>query len=90
MAEFKKEMHLRIIATDKVVVDETTDYVLVPLEDGGLGILPNHCPVIGALKEGQVKYHLNGSDKFVNISDGILSIFDNEVALTVTHAELVM
>lgn len=86
MSESNKSLHLRIIATDRIIVDETVDYILVPLEDGGLGILPNHCPVLGALKEGQVKYTKNNIDNYVDISDGILNVFQNEVTLTVNHA----
>ena len=60
-------------------------YALIPLSDGDVGVLSDHAPMIGALKEGVVRYVCEGEDHFAAISGGVLSVVDN--ARTAERAE---
>ncbi len=81
------KIHFQIATADGVVCDALTGYALVPLTDGDAGILSDHAPMIGALKEGVVKYVSGGEDHFAAISGGVLSVADNEVILLARTAE---
>ena len=62
-------------------------YALIQLSDGDVGVLSDHAPMIGALKEGVVRYVCEGEDHFAAISGGVLSVVDNEVILLARTAE---
>ena len=74
------KIHFQIATADGVVCDSMVCYALVPLSDGDVGVLSDHAPMIGALKEGVVKYVSEGEDHFAAISGGVLSVADNEVS----------
>ena len=81
------KIHFQIATADGVVCDSMASYALIPLSDGDVGVLSDHAPMIGALKEGVVRYVCEGEDHFAAISGGVLSIVDNEVILLARTAE---
>lgn len=80
-------IHFQIATADGVVCDSMASYALIPLSDGDVGVLSDHAPMIGALKEGVVRYVCEGEDHFAAISGGVLSVVDNEVILLARTAE---
>lgn len=82
-----KTLHLQIVTAGGSVCDENASYVAVPLTDGEAGILPGHAAMIAALKEGVVKYTVEGENHYAAISGGVLSITDNELILLARTAE---
>ncbi len=81
------KIHFQIATAGGVVCDVMSSYVLVPLTDGDVGILSNHAPMIGAVKEGVVKCVSEGEEHFAAVSGGVLSVSDNEVILLARTAE---
>ena len=81
------KIHFQISTADGVVGDSMASYALIPLSDGDVGVLSDHAPMIGALKEGVVRYVCEGEDHFAAISGGVLSVVDNEVILLARTAE---
>ena len=81
------KIHFQIATADGVVCDSMASYALIPLSDGDVGVLSAHAPMIGALKEGVVRYVCEGEDHFAAISGGVLSVVDNEVILLARTAE---
>ena len=81
------KIHFQIATADGVVCDSMASYALIPLSDGDIGVLSDHAPMIGALKEGVVRYVYEGEDHFAAISGGVLSVVDNEVILLARTAE---
>lgn len=81
------KIHFQITTADGVVCDAMASYALIPLTDGDVGVLADHAPMIGALKEGVVKYVSEGKDHFAAVSGGVLSVADNEVILLARTAE---
>ena len=81
------KIHFQIATAEGVVCDSMASYALIPLSDGDVGVLADHAPMIGALKEGVVKYVSEGADHFSAISGGLLSVADNEVLLLARTAE---
>lgn len=54
--DFPSELHLKVIASHRVLADEIVQEVSLPSVDGELGILPGHRPLIAALGEGVVSF----------------------------------
>ena len=81
------KIHFQIATADGVVCDSMASYALIPLSNGDVGVLSDHAPMIGALKEGVVRYVCEGEDHFAAISGGVLSVVDNEVILLARTAE---
>lgn len=81
------KIHFQIATADGVVCDSMASYAIIPLSDGDVGVLSDHAPMIGALKEGVVRYVCEGEDHFAAISGGVLSVVDNEVILLARTAE---
>lgn len=81
------KIHFQIATADGVFCDSMASYALIPLSDGDVGVLSDHAPMIGALKEGVVRYVCEGEDHFAAISGGVLSVVDNEVILLARTAE---
>ncbi|MGL5049423.1 MAG: ATP synthase F1 subunit epsilon [Fusobacteriaceae bacterium] len=70
MATFK----LNIVSTEKVLLSQEVDYLMVRTTDGDMGILPNHSPFVGSLAIGEMKVRSNGSEEYYFISGGFLEI----------------
>ena len=49
-------LKLEIVTPEKRVVDEIVESVTVPTLSGEAGILPNHAPLISALKPGILSF----------------------------------
>lgn len=80
-------LHLQIVTAGGSVCDENASYVGVPLTDGEAGILPSHASMIAALKEGVVKYTVEGKNRYAAISGGVLSVANNELIILARSAE---
>lgn len=70
-----------VVTPERTVLDEAVAFAAVPLDDGELGILPGHTPLIarlgfGALRingpHGQHVYFIEGG--FVQFRDNVLSV----------------
>ena len=82
-----KKIHLRIITLAGVVLDDKVDYALLPMKDGGYGILYNHAPLIGALEKGRLKYRIDDKEFFAMVNGGIAQVADNESTIMTESAK---
>ncbi len=49
-----KTLKLKIVTPEKVVLEETVNQVTLPTMDGEITILPDHIPLVSALKSGDI------------------------------------
>lgn len=80
-------LKLEIVTPEKRVLDADVDSVTVPTATGEAGILPNHAPLISALKPGILVYTTKGSIDRLAISGGFVEVNDNKVAVLADSAE---
>ncbi len=74
--------HLKILTPESTALDASVLSIIVPGEDGYLGALSNHAPIISTLKGGRLKIIFdNKTEKFFDISGGILKIVKNEAVI---------
>jgi F-type H+-transporting ATPase subunit epsilon len=80
-------LKLEIVTPEKRVLDETVDSVTVPTASGEAGILPNHAPLISALKPGILSYSNKGTTERLAIAGGFVEVSSNRVSVLTDTAE---
>ena len=83
-------MHLEIITAERVVYSDDVDVLVAPGTEGELGILPEHAPLLTALKPGEIRVVKEGRDQVMAVSGGFLEVLGNMVTIladTAEHAE---
>ena len=81
-------LRLDIVTPDKVVLNAEVDYVGAEGVDGQFGILPQHAPMLTALKVGDLYYRQGNETHWVFVSGGFAQISDNKVTILAESAEL--
>src|SRR5829696_75904 len=80
-------LRLEIVTPEKRVLDASVDSVTVPTVSGEAGILPNHAPLISALKPGILSYSNKGTTERLAIAGGFVEVSSNKVAILTDTAE---
>ncbi|MGX8718177.1 MAG: F0F1 ATP synthase subunit epsilon [Desulfovibrio sp.] len=80
-------LRLEIVTPDSVVVSADVDYVGACGIDGQFGLMPQHAPLVSALKVGEVYYRQGNETTWVFVSGGFAQISDNKVTILVESAE---
>jgi F-type H+-transporting ATPase subunit epsilon len=80
-------LKLEIVTPEKKVVDTEADSVTVPTASGEAGILPNHAPLISALKPGVLAYTSRGTTERIAISGGFVEVNKDTVSVLADAAE---
>ena len=81
-------LRLDIVTPDKVVLNAEVDYVGACGVDGQFGLLPQHAPMLTALKVGDLYYRQGNETRWVFVSGGFAQISDNKVTILAESAEL--
>lgn len=79
-------LKLEIVTPERKVVDAEVDSVSVPTASGEAGILPNHAPLISALKPGILSYSSKGTSEKLAISGGFVEVNGSNVSVLATTA----
>lgn len=80
-------LKLEIVTPEKRVVDETVDSVTVPTLTGEAGILPNHAPLISALKPGILTFTNKGTTEKLAVAGGFVEVSSDIVSVMTDTAE---
>jgi F-type H+-transporting ATPase subunit epsilon len=79
---------LQIVSPEGNVLKEEVEFVILPGEEGELGILPHHSALISGLKIGVIRYTLNGTIKRAAVAGGFVEVVDNSATILAENAEL--
>lgn len=75
------QLQLVVVTPEATVLEESAEFVALPLFDGEIGIAPLHSPMIGRLGYGEMRvthagrvarYYLDGG--FVQVVDNVVSV----------------
>ena len=72
-----------VVTPEDTALEESTDFVVVPLYDGELGIGVNHSPMIGRLGYGELRLGRSGGERyfveggFVQVEGNVVSVLTN-------------
>ena len=79
---------LEIAVPERLLVNEAVTEASIPGEQGVLGILPGHAPLLGELGVGELSYALvNGQRHFLAVGGGYVEISGNHVRVAALGAE---
>ncbi|MBM3749774.1 MAG: F0F1 ATP synthase subunit epsilon [Acidimicrobiia bacterium] len=80
-------MRLEFVTPERLIAHEEVDELQLPGEEGSLGVLPGHTPMLVALKVGEMWYR-KGSEKFFGyVGFGFAEILPDRVTILARIAE---
>jgi F-type H+-transporting ATPase subunit epsilon len=78
---------LDIVTAEKVVYSGDVDIVIAPGQEGQLGILPHHAPLMTALNAGELIARKGSEDFILAISGGFLEVLPDRIIVLADAAE---
>jgi len=79
---------LQVATPEKVLYSGLVHSIVAPGEEGYLGVLPNHAPLVCALAIGDLTItHQDGTKSHIAVHRGILEVFENTVSVLADTAE---
>lgn len=68
-------LHVDVVSAEENIFSGEAKFVALPGENGELGILPRHTPLITRIKPGAVRIErTDGTEEFVFVAGGILEV----------------
>src|SRR5438034_5808069 len=80
-------LKLEIVTPEKKVVETEADSVTVPTASGEAGILPNHAPLISALRPGILTYTNRATTEKIAVASGFVEVNNDKIAILTDNAE---
>lgn len=76
-------MHVDVVSAEALIFEGEAEFVALPGQDGELGILPRHVPLITRIRPGAVRIKVPGQshEEFVFVAGGILEIQPDAVTV---------
>jgi F-type H+-transporting ATPase subunit epsilon len=81
-----KRLQCVVVTPEKTLLDETVDFVALPLYDGELGVLPGRSPLIGRLGYGELRTKSDNTVDRYYVDGGFAQIRDNVVTVLTNRA----
>jgi F-type H+-transporting ATPase subunit epsilon len=68
-------LHVDVVSAEELIFSGEAKFVALPGENGELGILPRHTPLITRIRPGAVRIErTDGEEEFVFVAGGILEV----------------
>jgi len=81
-------LHVDIVSAEKQIFSGTAEMLVATAEEGELGILPRHTPLITRIKPGEVRVKLQfGEEQVFYVSGGLLEVQPHTVTVLADTAE---
>ncbi len=80
-------IRVEIVSQDRSVFEGDVDIVVAPGEDGEMGILPHHAPLLTTLKPGVLRVRYQGHEEVFAISGGVMEVQPAIVTVLADAAE---
>ena len=81
-------IHITALSTGETLFERDAEYLRLPLEDGRIGVLANHAPMLCALGEGELYCRDDRGEGFsFHIDGGVARVESNSVRLLIPTEE---
>ncbi len=77
-----KQIKLKIITPERIVLEEMVDSVTIPTTEGEIGIFPNHIPLVSTLKSGDIVAKKGDEIIPMAVAGGFIEIKSNQENIT--------
>jgi len=75
-----------VVTPERALLDETADFVALPMYDGELGVLPGRAPLIGRLGCGELRIRRGGTTRRFFVDGGFAQVRNNVVTVLTARA----
>src|SRR5437763_3184284 len=75
-----------VVTPERAVLDETVDFVALPMYDGELGVLPGRAPLIGRLGYGELRLRSGEQTERYYVDGGFAQVRSNVVTVLTSRA----
>jgi F-type H+-transporting ATPase subunit epsilon len=75
-----------VVTPERTVVETTTDFVVVPLYDGELGVGKSHSPLIGRLGYGELRLGRDAAQRRYYVDGGFVQVVNDTVSVLTNRA----
>lgn len=82
----QKKLKCIVVTPEQTVLDESVDFVALPLYDGELGVLPGRAPLVARLGYGEMRTFTGDILARYYIDGGFLQIRDDAVSILTPRA----
>ena len=82
-----ERIHLVVVTPQRQLFNGLVDRVTVPSNQGQLGILPGHAPLLAELGIGEISYHIGDAVERLFCSWGFVEVLPDRVVLLAQTAE---
>lgn len=91
MAESKStaaggKMRCVVVTPEATLVDDTADFVALPLFDGEIGIAPSHSPLIGRLGFGELRIESGDNERKLYVDGGFVEVAKDMISVLTNRA----
>lgn len=69
-----KTFQIDVVSAEESIFSGTAEFVALPGEQGELGILPGHTPLITRIRPGAVRIQADGKEELIFVAGGILEV----------------
>lgn len=80
-------IQLEIVTPERLVVNDTAEYIEIPGRGGHLGVLPGHSPLITELAVGEITYRTGNQTRRLAVAWGFAEVLYNKVTILAETAE---
>lgn len=81
-----RSLRLVVVTPESTLLDESVDFVALPLFDGEIGIAPLHSPMIGRLGYGKMRVKREGKTSSYYVDGGFVQVVENVVSVLTSRA----
>src|SRR4051812_47620960 len=81
-----KTLRCVVVTPEKTLLDDSVDFVSLPMYDGELGVLPGRSPVIGRLGYGELRTRADATVQRYYVDGGFAQIRDDVVTVLTNRA----
>src|SRR5439155_22244060 len=81
-----KKVQCVVVTPERAVLDETVDFVALPMYDGELGVAPGRAPLIGRLGYGELRTRRGNEVQRYFVDGGFAQVRGNVVTVLTPRA----
>ena len=86
VADIHGNLHCVVVTPERALLDSDADFVVVPLYDGELGVLPGRAPLIGRLGCGELRIRQGEQTQRIYVDGGFVQVRGDVVTVLTARA----
>lgn len=81
------KLTLQIVTPESEILNEQVDEVVLPSQNGSMGVLPGHAPLMALMDVGAVEYRQDGERNVFSVAGGFAEVLRDSVKVLANTCE---